>query len=168
MSRWVIGIDPGLSGATVALQLPLSSMRWMCIQHRTIDRVDGYLSAVAYDNMLRPWSGFNTEAVMMEFPMILSGQGGAAKIGINWGILRSAWERRSENLAQVHPVTWKMAMITPREAKEYKKQASCRACEAIGYIIPTKAVGKRSKIKDDGVADAILIARYAVQTKGLE
>lgn len=160
MSEWIIGIDPGLSGATVALQLPLSSMRWMCIQHRNIERVDGYLSVISYDGMLAPWDGFNIKATIMEFPMILSGQGSAAKIGINWGILRAAWERRCKTLMQVHPIAWKREFITPSIAKEWKKQASCRLCEEIGYIIPTKSVGKRSKIKDDGVADAIMIARY--------
>ena len=161
-TQWIIGIDPGLDGATVAI--PVDGKEVRRVTHASIDRIDGYVSPIDYDEATEALFRLNPLGVIMEFPMILRGQEGSARIGINWGIVWSSWQRRRLQPMMIHPAVWKRVLVPAALSKEHDKQAACLICADMGYDIAPRT--PRSRKPHDGTADAVLIAVYGGRIKG--
>jgi len=163
----IIGIDPGLDGATV--KIIIGETGYVYVMHRDIDRMDGFLDASSYSRAIADRLALDdsaTEAVVIEYPMVLGEQRGTARVGGNWGIIHAVWQLREQKPIIVHASQWKAAMI-PKALRPLKKLASCGACEALGYTIPAHSSISRSGKPHDGVADAILIALYGARQLGV-
>jgi hypothetical protein len=160
---WLMGIDPGLDGATVIVRPKTHDVIY--VPHSMLPVVDGFISPTSYAQAMIQFADFNIAAVTMEYPVVLSAQRGAVKIGANWGIIRATVEGVSDRPLIVQPRAWKLVMIPKPISSANGKQASCIICAEIGYTVPMH--GARGKKPHDGVADAILIAEYGGRRVGL-
>jgi hypothetical protein len=167
-SNWLIGIDPGLDGATVAVAT--RGTEFVFLKHSDVRRIDGYLSSVDYSIRMAgivAAKGIDANrivAIFSEYPSIRSGQAGAVAIGTNWGVIRSSWESDDMPITAIPASVWKDVMI-PKSLNHLKKKASCVVCADMGYEVPLHAA--KGRTFHDGIADAILIAVYGGRKAGL-
>lgn len=150
----VIGIDPGLTGA-LALYDPLSGsldvadMPVHRIGSKTV--VDHYGLARIVDDWGRTtphcWIEFVSSSPQM-------GVASAFKFGETVGVIRGVCAASFLPIETVTPPTWRKAM----GVKGDKDESRARACA----LFP-KHSGLFSRKKDDGRAEAVLIAAYGAR-----
>ena len=146
----ILGIDPGLSGA---LSLIGDYGQPVFYDTPTLKLEKGRTYDVAA--MRAMLADMRPTMTIIEKQQSMPGQGVAStfKIGLGYGIwlgLLAALELPHEI---VHPRTWKAAMM--RDMPKEKQASIVKACQ----LFPMAAGDLRRK-KDDGRADALLIAAY--------
>ncbi len=169
MRTYVIGVDPGLDGATVAIDTE-RSCNFVYFVHsgikRNVSYLDGddYLAAArkmimrASQNMgVRPGHGIHN-SVMIEAAAVMGRQSGQRTVGVNWGIIKACWDVLQFDVVIIPANVWKPKMVGVELSKSDGKQASCIVAARMGYEVPTHR--PNGAILHDGVADAILIAEY--------
>ncbi len=175
MRTYILGVDPGLDGATVAVEP--SAHRLSYFPHSELGRHNSYLSGETYITAARKLvyeimeeirvspgiSLHNT--VIMEAAAVLGRQSGQRTVGVNWGVIKACWDILGFNILVVPANVWKPVMVGKKASREYGKNSSCITAEKLGYIIPShRPAGKKLH---DGVADAALIAEYGGRKFGL-
>lgn len=161
--QWSIGIDPGLNGATVAINL--SDLSWAALVHGKIHRVDkNKISAYDYTRLIMPLIPQERHKcrIFVESAIMLPRQQGNDAIAVNWGKMVGAFENLGFDATEVRPVDWKKWFepdVTVRHT--HGKQLSVLIAEALGFVIPTLRPGGR--VKDHNVADALCVAIYGAR-----
>ena len=151
MGTAILGIDPGLSGALALYDvdgsLEVIDMPTLQLKKRVVDE---YALARIIDN----WSGHIRE-VWLEQVGTRPGEGavGAFTFGRGYGLIRGICAANFLTIIDVTPATWKRALRVPAE-KDGARAAASR-------IFPRHA-GTWSRVKDDGRAEAALIARHGM------
>lgn len=159
MDRYIIGIDPGITGAVVVL------------------REDGILESAAvspsfptgkgskrdYDddamvNLLEPYSFLNgrTATVALEMVGAMPKQGVTSmfNFGTGWGIWRGIVSSYRMPLIFVRPQQWQKEMLRGYPGGDASKESAVRVAKHMWPDIPIE------KKKDWGIADAALIAEW--------
>jgi crossover junction endodeoxyribonuclease RuvC len=147
----ILGIDPGLSGALALLDidgsLEVVDMPTLQLKKRVIDE---YALARIIDN----WSS-RVREVWLEQVATRPGEGavGAFTFGRGYGLLRGICAANFLTIIDVTPQTWKRALRVPAE-KDGARAAASR-------VFPRHA-DQWARVKDDGRAEAALIARHGM------
>lgn len=161
--RLVIGIDPGVSGAIgwLADGVPAGVMD---MPRRKDGRVDGRRLAAELRGLLQAHTGADV-LVVHELVCGFRGQGGSASFAFGQadGIVRGVVESLGLRWIEVRPQAWKKhyGLVKVRGGEPVGKGESRRV--AI-MLWPDKALNLL-QAKDHGRAEALLLARWAVQTE---
>lgn len=159
----ILGVDPGMTGAIAAVcnkrgllgvdDLPT------CSNGLTTGRLLRWLDVKALDGILSYWSGrwdfpFDDVTAVIERPIAMPGQqiATAASSFDMQGALRAVFQLRGYRPEFIAPVEWK------RHYKLGKAKSEARATALSLY--PQAPV---TRAKDDGRAEAILLARYVMR-----
>lgn len=145
----IVGIDPGVTGALACFTLG----RLIYIEDMPVNasRADG--SEIA--EILHNWM---PDVVYLEWtqPMPKNGSIASYSLGLNSGIVIGVVQALGISLERVRPAAWKLAM-----GLRGKPKAASRGMAT--ELFPDFADQFR-RVKDDGRAEAALIARYGAYT----
>lgn len=156
----VIGIDPGLGGAIALYELAYNKLTvWDCPVYRPKERaasIDDVNLAVLIGNIKREGSTH----VYLERAQAVLGMGlpSAFNYGAGYGVYRGIIAAYQLPLTLVQPQKWKKTLALPKDKTVCRRRAS--------ELFPASAhyFGRK---KDDGRAEAALIAWYGVLELGL-
>jgi hypothetical protein len=151
----ILGIDPGLRGGVVGLDLQgnLTYKGLLPVKDREIDVVK--LKGMFDD--AKPFMVFMEKVHAL--PMV--GVGSTFKFGYVYGQLQATLRLIGAKLELVPPKTWQKIEI-PEEFEGNTKERALRACKALYPDIDLRAT-ERSKKFHDGLVDAFFIASYGLK-----
>lgn len=164
-----IGIDPGKTGAIVALD----ATNWSIALAWTADGPDGYYrdgepDPLVIADRLRPLreSGVALVAIETPFAPRAVGTANALHMGLAWGLLLGAVLAARLPLRRVTPAAWSVAILgaPPKGGwpDRAKKQASARcAAERLPQL---RLVLPGRRVAHDGLSDAACVALWAVRS----
>lgn len=158
----IIGVDPGISGAIALYN----------IQTRRIDVFDMPVTAGRVDpgrlaTIVEMCKLPGDVTAVVELVSSLPRQAGAFNFGVSAGIVHGVLGALNVPFTLVQPAQWKGAMGLRRLPSETQAQNKTRARELAIKLWPESA-DLFKRIKDDGRAEAALLARYFVNVKGWE
>lgn len=155
-----LGIDPGLSGALCLYEIATKRINLFDMPV-TDGRVDpARLAGIVEMCKLK---GSITAAV--ELVSSMPRQAGAFNFGVSAGVVHGVLGALNIPFTLIQPAQWKGAMGLRRTVNETQAQNKTRARELAIKLWPEKA-GEFKRIKDDGRAEAALIARHYSNVKG--
>lgn len=165
MSRWFIGVDPGLSGAVAALSPDTGGFVYFATPTLVFKRngkskrhFDHYEFARKKDELLDLIGVRNVKRVVIEKVGAMPGQGSSSmfSFGTSNGAAIQAFADEFLPIEFVSPVKWKRVMQCTADKDSSRARAS--------QLLPRHA-SAWSLAKDDGVAEASLLALYGVTLK---
>jgi len=160
VSRWFIGVDPGLSGAIAAycpdnenliyfatptLEITRNGKKKRAFDHQELARkMDEIVDLIGANNIKR---------VVIEKVGAMPGQGVSSmfSFGTSYGAVVQAIADHFLRIEHVTPQVWKKAMKVTADKDSSRARAS--------QLLP-RHCGAWSRVKDDGVAEATLMALY--------
>lgn len=159
MTRAILGIDPGLSGA-LALYWPSSgvvAVRDMPVleTRRSDKRIKRSVDPYELARLIDEWSK-DIGLVCLELVGVRPGEGavGAFSFGEGYGLVRGVCCANFLPVETVTPASWKRAMGVKGDKDESRARAS--------QLFPRSA-GLWPRKKDDGRAESLLIAAYGAR-----
>jgi crossover junction endodeoxyribonuclease RuvC len=156
MPKIFIGIDPGLSGAVAVLYGPQNPMVWdtptMTVEGVTIRRK---YNTAAMASLLRPYATMNDVLVVLEAVHSMPSQGVASAFtfGEGLGMWKGIIAAFNLPVELVSPQRWKKEIMAD-QGKE-KNAARYKAVQLFPEVAECF-----SRVKDDGRAEALLMAEY--------
>lgn len=161
--RLVIGIDPGVSGA-IAWLADGDPAGVLDMPRRPDGRVDGQRLSAELRELLREHPGADV-LVVHELVGGFRGQGGASQFAFGQadGIVRGVVAALGLRWIEVRPQAWKKhyGLVKQRGGEPVGKDASRARVVA---MFPNQAL-PFLRAKDDGRAEALLLALWAIQTE---
>jgi len=156
--EWFIGIDPGFKGAVVAYRprdRAIHALRMPTLKITRGDKLKTEIDRGALCLWLAPWSG-QVHTAAVERVGAAPGQGTSSMFafGKGAGIVLMACTAHGFPVIEPPPVTWKKYMAVTADKDSSRARASA--------LLPEHAV----HWKNEGVAEAALIAVYAARTEG--
>lgn len=152
----ILGIDPGLSGALCLYEIATKRVR--VFDMPTSDgRVDPTKLAQIIDQCNFQAGRHLVAAV--ELVSSMPRQAGAFNFGVSAGVVHGVLGALGVPFTLIQPVQWKGAMSLRRAVNETQAQNKTRARELAIKLWP-EVPGEFTRKKDDGRAEAALIARY--------
>lgn len=158
MPKHILGVDPGLSGGLAIVDLDGKLVKATRMPNTTRNRatvIDGSALAEFLDSA---YLSFAVVEAVSSRPR----QAGQFQFGINTGIIHGALYALGIPFELVAPARWKGAYGIKRQADESKADKKGEARELASHLWPDMAHHWRF-IKDDGVAEAALMARYGME-----
>lgn len=154
---FVLGIDPGLSGALCLLRCSGLAVESIWDMPVTEGRVDpAKLALIVGVCQLR-----GNVVAAVELVSSMPRQAGAFSFGVSAGVVHGVLGALGVPMSLVSPGVWKPAMGLRRGLSESQAQNKGRARELAMKLWPEKA-SEFQRVKDDGRAESCLIARYYV------
>jgi len=158
-----IGADPGMSGA-LALLIP-AKVKEVEVEDMPAHEVDGKkrMDFWRLAAILKAWNAeYDIKGVTIERVSAMPGQGVSScfSFGGAFYALQQAVASEGLPLVLIHPATWK-AVYGLRGGRENKDMSRAKASQ----LYPGSAHLWMRK-KDDGRAEAVLLARYGSQMRG--
>lgn len=161
----VVGIDPGLKGgiAVIDFNSDIAAVWPMPLTTNNRDKpiidVNRLQEHIAY---FSDWSHTSCQHVYIEEVSSMSGQGVTSvfTFGKGYGMLLGAFQVLNYDIRLVRPQEWKKKIL-PNTDKD--KQSAINHCKTVFpdiSLLPTS----RSRKDSDGLADALCIAMYGVQS----
>ena len=158
---YILGADPGASGA-LALYNPANNnvevlrmpIHKVVRNGKSRAEIDGYA--------LGSWVDVHSNRIKrayIEQVGGLPGQGGQFQFGLNTGVLHGVLYANLIPVEFAPPATWKRALGLKRAAGQTKSDMKSAARRRAALLFPHLAA-EFAKVKDDGVAEAVLIAFY--------
>jgi crossover junction endodeoxyribonuclease RuvC len=161
MKKVTIGIDPGITGAIAIYDGSVLTIHDMPVvtvvkNRKTKNRVEASMVA----NVLRSWVSVPGICAYIELVNAMPKQGVSSVFGFGKGagVLEGVLAGLQIPFTLVTPQAWQKHQGLPPKAGKGASRARAAA------LFP-KQVGFFSRVKDDGRADAALIARYGYQQK---
>lgn len=153
----VIGIDPGLSGGFALIDktgrlVDAANFPTRMVNQRT--RLDGPKLA-ALIAAAKPTHAF------VENVSSRPRQAGQFQFGVNTGMVHGILHALDVPVELVAPVSWKSVFGIRREDDQTKRDMKFEARSVAASLYPKQA-GLFARVKDDGVAEAALIALYGL------
>jgi crossover junction endodeoxyribonuclease RuvC len=155
----IVGVDPGLHGALAWTDGYALAVRDMPTREAIVSGKPRLaICPVGVERMLRTLRIHSTH-IVIEQVSGMPGQSGPAAFtfGYGVGLIIGIGQTLGYEIEQVHPSRWKAAMNVPAS----KDGARARASQAW-----PRYAGLWTRKKDDGRAEASLIALYGWQTRG--
>ena len=162
MPTHILAIDPGLSGALCLLCLADRSIQAFDM-HVTEGRVDAAKLAAIVDQ-LNFQAGRQIHAAV-ELVSSMPRQAGAFNFGRSVGVVHGVLGTLGIPMTLVSPNVWKGAMGLHRMPGESQADVKSRARFLAQKLWPAQAA-LFARVKDDGRAEACLIARYYATKMG--
>lgn len=157
----ILGIDPGLSGALALYDPKTGHLRLHHMPNQKAARngksrgeVDGYTLGMLIDSF-RP----DIARAYIEQVSGRPGQAGQFQFGLNTGVVHGILYANLIPIEFVASSKWKAAMGLRRAVNETKADAKSAARRLAMQKFPQHAAAFQ-RVKDDGVAEASLIALY--------
>lgn len=148
----ILGVDPGLKGA-LALLDPVTR----CVEFFDMPRTaDGLVDVYELGRWVDERSHRIARAVL-ELVGQMPGSGHAFSFGRNYGDVRGVLGANFIPMTFVRPAKWKRAMGVTKDKNSSRAKAS--------ELFPM-AANKLLRVKDDGRAEAALIAAFASKSTG--
>lgn len=146
----IIGIDPGLSGGLCLLEIAGGTILAAVPMPTVSLNRKGEIDLAALGALLTEW---RPSVCWIEEQQAMPGQGVSSsyRTGYNYGLLRALIFARGIPINPVRPATWKKAVGVPSDKNAARAIAS-RIFPAHSHLW--------AKVKDDGLAEAALIALY--------
>lgn len=158
MNHLIIGVDPGQTGGIALLDAdtgrPVAIFPMPCVD----GQVDGDVLASllqAHGAEVRPCRAY------VEQVHSRPRQQGQFTFGVNTGIVLGVLMSFGVPIVRVAPASWKAAFKLKREHDEDKSVVKTAARQLAATLFPSHAKSF-ARVKDDGVAEATLIALYGV------
>jgi crossover junction endodeoxyribonuclease RuvC len=155
--NYLLGIDPGLSGALCLLHGPTKSIQTIFDMPTHDGRVDPYKLAQLV-NQLHFLSDRDLHAVVEQVSS-MPRQSGAFNFGLSAGVVHGVLGALGIPFTLIPPHQWKPAMGLRRLPNETQQQNKARARQLAIELWPDQA-DQFKRVKDDGRAEAGLLSRY--------
>lgn len=174
MKRFILGIDPGLGGALALYTLPEDGFDTPPVIHDMPNHPDGGIDAAALVQLVTdlvnglPRHGQIHAAI--ENVGSRPRQAGAFAFGLSTGIIHGVLAAAGVPFTLVSPAVWKASMGLRRhvaaagQAEETPAQNKTRARQLAAQLFPG-AASQFKRIRDDGRAEALLLAVYFANRK---
>lgn len=169
-SPYILGIDPGLSGALAVVEI--ATLRLVEIKRMPVsvvrkqNRLNGADLAAWLDIQHKgPHEDCNWRAIRFAYIEDVHSrprQAGQFQFGLNTGILHGLLYANFIPFATVSPMKWKAAFGIKRTGEETKADKKSEAREIAMQLWPDMA-HEFKRVKDDGAAEAALIALYGAR-----
>lgn len=153
ISKLVVGIDPGYSGAMVFLY-PDGSVKVFDVPTQKI----GGKTHPSYGEWARTWAAALAEAcpdrIVIEKVSSMPGQGVSStfKFGASWGFVKALAHSCGAEVYDPSPASWKAKMGLNGADKNASREKAANMVPAIAPHL--------TRVKDDGRAEAALLAVY--------
>lgn len=162
----IIGIDPGVGGAIALLDIrntlhPLSIVHDMPLRYPKGSRAAGVVDPAGVAGLIRsfPIDRFQVSAAVEQVGS-RPHQAGAFNFGLSTGILHGVLGAFGIPFASIPPSVWKPTMGLGRSnPDETQSSTKNRARALASRLFPAMSMDF-SRVKDDGRAEAMLIAYY--------
>jgi crossover junction endodeoxyribonuclease RuvC len=161
MTTRILGIDPGLSGGWAVIDNTAVLLRCGVFPtHQT--RKNGKASTQLDGRTLADLIG-STQATQAFVEVVSSRprQAGQFQFGVNCGLVHGILHAHRIPFELVAPASWKAAFGIKRDEDETKRDKKNAARQMATNLYPAQA-DKFARVKDDGVAEATLIALYGL------
>lgn len=161
-----LAVDPGLKGALCLYEIATRGIR---IYDMPV--TDGRVDPVRLASMINTAcfiAGISSSAQIhgaIENVGSMPRQRGAFNFGVSAGVVHGVFGALGIPYTLVSPNEWKGAMGLRRLVNETQEQNKTRARELATKLWPDHAA-EFSRVKDDGRAEACLLARFFVNKKG--
>lgn len=160
---YILGIDPGLSGALAVVEI--TTQRLVEIKRMPVSVVNKQNRLNGAD--LAAWVGLLSNLQRIHFTYIEDvhsrpRQAGQFQFGLNTGILHGLLYANFIPFATVSPMKWKAHYGIRRTGGETKADKKSEARELAMQLWPDMA-HEFKRVKDDGAAEAALIALYGAR-----
>ena len=153
----ILGIDPGLSGGYALLDETgklIACGNFPTITEKGKTKLDGGVLAVMFD--------FNDHVkAYVESVSSRPRQQGQFQFGVNTGIVHGILYAQCIPFQLVSPASWKAQFGIKRQDDETKRDKKNEARAIASKLYPAHAQ-RFARVKDDGVAEAVLIALYGL------
>ena len=160
----VLSCDPGLSGAFCLYGIHTRKIQIWDMPLRE-GRVDPVGVALVVD-LARNAAGLNARIhAVVELVQSRPRQSGSFNFGVSAGIFHGVLGALGVPYSLVSPSQWKPAMGLRKLSNETQDQNKSRARELAQKLWPERAY-QFKRVKDDGRAEACLLARYFVNKEG--
>ncbi len=165
MSRYIVGIDPGLSGAITFLD-PLTGDLFVQDMPVLAARKGGG-NDLDRTELARIFDRHDIKQVFLELVGTRPGQaaGAVMRTSRNAGIVEGIVVANYHALDIVAPVAWKRRMGLPSGLDDKARKAAAR--NRASELMP-RCAGLWARAKDDGRAESALIAVYGCRQLGLD
>ena len=158
---YVLGVDPGIKGALALVRAEGFGIESIHDTPVTDGRVDpAKLALIVGMCQLR-----GSVVAAVELVSSLPRQSGAFNFGVSAGCVHGVLGALGVPMSLVSPGVWKPAMGLRRGLNESQAQNKTRARSLAIKLWPEKA-SEFARVKDDGRAESVLIARYHITKKG--
>ena len=159
----ILGVDPGLAGALCLLSIQTKAIEGVFDMPTSDGQVDPTKLAAIVDQLKFRANRHIHAAV--ELVSSMPRQAGAFNFGRSAGVVHGVLGALNIPMTTVSPNVWKPAMGLRRGLNESQAQNKIRARELAVRLWPEQA-GLFARVKDDGRAEAALIARHFINSKG--
>lgn len=151
----ILGIDPGLSGALAYFNYQLNEIH--SLHDMPIHEIKGkrHLDYYALTRLIKTYSP-STAFAVIEDVSAMPGQGVTSmfRFGQAFGVAQGAVAAAEIPMTFVRPSVWKSAMNLSHDKDDSRRKAS--------HLFP-KDIEKWARKKDDGRAEALLLAVFAAR-----
>ena len=157
---YILGIDPGMGGALAIY----SATSFICV-HDMPKSIDGGIDPVALAGMVdRLNRAYPNSTAVVERVSSMPRQAGAFAFGLSTGIIHGCLASHGIPFELVSPSVWKAKMGLTRFPDETYAQNKTRARALAAQLFPALA-SQFKRVKDDGRAEAMLLAVYYANRK---
>jgi crossover junction endodeoxyribonuclease RuvC len=157
---YVLGVDPGLSGALCLLRI---SDRQISLFDMPV--TDGRVDPAKLAGIVEMCKMQGSIVAAVENVSSMPRQAGAFNFGRSAGVVHGVLGAMGVPMELVSPNVWKGAMGLRKLAGETQDANKTRARELASKLWPSNAA-EFKRVKDDGRAEAALLARQYVNSKG--
>lgn len=161
MTARILGIDPGLSGGWAVIDDTAKLIQCGSFPTHTVKKsgkASTQLDGAALATALR---STNAHHAFVEVVSSRPRQAGQFQFGINCGLVHGILHAHGIPFELVAPASWKSVYGIKRAEDETKRDKKNEARQMATNLYPDHA-DKFSRVKDDGVAEATLIALYGL------
>jgi crossover junction endodeoxyribonuclease RuvC len=158
---YVLGIDPGLSGALALLRC--EGLKIEGVYDTPV--IDGRVDAVRLALIVGMCQLQGTIVAAVELVSSMPRQAGAFNFGVSVGVVHGVLGALGVPMVLIPPGVWKPAMGLRRGLNESQAQNKTRARELAAKLWLDHAADF-AKVKNDGRAEACLLARYYMTKMG--
>jgi crossover junction endodeoxyribonuclease RuvC len=166
MKPFILGIDPGLSGA-LALRIEAGRVQSWQLPTRKVEKKNGtktVFDAAAFRNEIGALSRFGPIIVAVEKVGGLprDGAAGAFNFGMTCGRILEILDAAGCEVHEVPPVTWRGKMGVHAYAREHECDTKSASRAVASRLFPDCA-NQWAKKTHDGCAEAAIIAEYVAR-----
>jgi hypothetical protein len=158
---YVLGVDPGLTGAFVLCHRTTRDLRILRMPTKKI-KASGKTRTILDGQQAAAWLDYHANLIHSGYVEAVSSrprQQGAFNFGLSTGIIHGLLYGNIIPFCLIAPQVWKAQFGIKRLATETKSQKKSEAREIAQSLFPDHA-HEFSRVMDDGVAEAALIALY--------
>lgn len=160
--RRVLGIDPGASGGWAVVNFDGTLLGVGVFPTHTVKRSTKNVTMIDGVGLAALFDAANPTHAFVENVHSRPRQAGQFNFGLNTGIVHGLIYAAGVDMHLVSPASWKAIYGIKRTEDETKADKKSQARQIAATIYPQHAhLFKR--VKDDGVAEAVLIALYGLE-----